>query len=65
MKNKKVELDLETVLRAVATWVIEAALGAAGLSLVVGHLASAGQVAGVMLLILAVYLLMPTKSDEA
>jgi multisubunit Na+/H+ antiporter MnhG subunit len=64
VKNKKVELDLEMVLRPIVTIIIVLGVLWVGLSCFMGHAASFGQTLGAFLLLMAVYLLLPQKESE-
>jgi ethanolamine transporter EutH len=65
MKNKKkVELDLDVVLRFLAQALVVGVLCGIGVSLVQGHAATGWQIMGTLLIAAAVYLLMPAKEEE-
>lgn len=64
LKTTKVEVDLETVLRTAATMLVLGFIAWLGVSLLIGRAASPLQAVGGELLVLAVYLMMPAKSDE-
>lgn len=65
LKNKKVELDLERVLGLALMWAIILGLTFVGMTFILGHVASVFQTFGALALIFAVYLLMPTKDEDA
>jgi hypothetical protein len=64
VKNKKVELDLEMVLRPIVTIIIVLGVLWVGLSCFQSHAASVNQTLGAFLLLMTVYLLLPQKEPE-